>query len=181
MSDLRFSKLITAFLIVKNASTPEDWTRPGEEQGEAQKRFPGLVETSRLHLWMPGDDIPKRGKRFLIGAATYSLIEMYILDALNEWLEREPTVKVDVFDLSAYSLDEIAGYIPNAQAKSSPVLGIWSDGQFVRSLEGGAANKYLREYFQLDAILEKLTERENEVGRKLERLSERKQTGFVRR
>ena len=157
MSDVRFSSLITAFVLTKSASAAEDWTRPGEEQREAQRRFPGLVETSRLHLWKPGDSIQKRGKRLLIGAATYSLIEMYILDALNELLEREPSLKIDVFDLSACgSREEIASYIPNAPAKASPVLGIWSDGRFVKGLEGGTANKYLREHLQLDAILERL-------------------------
>jgi len=125
-------------VIVKNRSKPEDSARPGEELERARRRFPDLVKRSRLDLWGPGDVISREGKRLLIGIATYSLIELYTLDALNEWLESSQGVKIDVFDLDAcISPAEVARYIPEITPKATPVLGIWSDGQFVSALQGG--------------------------------------------
>ena len=183
MNAVRFSSLITAAVIFKNASEPEDWKKPGQNQRDAENRFPALVKTSRLHLYEPDEEeIPKPGKRFLIGAASYSLIEMYILDALNEWLKSGQNVAIDVFDLSSCtSTYELAKYLPNVRVPASPVVQEWCDGELVKTLVGGSANKYLKDYFQLDPILENLMEKENRIGREIGRLLKEGRTGFVER
>lgn len=99
--------------------------------------FPGFVERSpKLHLWAPGQPVPDRGSRLLIGVATWSGYDLNLLDLIEE----APTtaVRVDVFDTDAlHDLTALEQYIPGVElSHQTPTVGHWLDGKLVETAVG---------------------------------------------
>src|SRR5687767_8422042 len=73
--------------------------------------FPGVVERNpKLHLWSPDQVAPEQGQRLVIGVATWSVYDMNTLDLVAQLPDNG--VRVDVFDVDAFSADELAGFFP---------------------------------------------------------------------
>ena len=98
--------------------------------------FPGFVERSpKLHLWAPGQPVPDRGQRRLIGAATWSGYDLNLLDLIEE--APADAVRVDVFDADAATLQTLDQFVPGIEfPHHTPFVGYWLDGAFVESAVG---------------------------------------------
>jgi len=104
---------------------------PGEQQALVERQFPSLVPRTPLHLWSPGDPIAERGRRVLVGVATYSGQDMELLDRIGEALNRSKTAaRVDVFNtLDCRTHEDFAKYVPGfGDVYQTPVVGVWLDG-----------------------------------------------------
>src|SRR5205823_2844807 len=124
----------------------------GELQRRAGELFPERVGLSPFRLWSPGQPIPAKGRRILIGvAARYSLQDLELLDKLSERVEgaRSPEV-IDVFDASSIPRpEEFQAYVPGlTRVLQTPVLGVWDNGTFVRSATGWEAVMALQDMFR---------------------------------
>ena len=106
---------------------------PGEQQRLAEREFALLVQNGNLRYWRPGNEIPERGTRILIGVGTYFVADMRLLDVLDASLSQQPPAqrgRIDVFSVA--EIQGMAGfdqYFPGAVPKGDiPFVGIWEDG-----------------------------------------------------
>jgi hypothetical protein len=109
-----------------------------------ESAFAERLHESPFHLWKPGDPIPDRGTRMLLGLATWSGYDMHLLDVISESMMREtPTSvsRVDVFDTAQCNeAADFRKYIPKLRhVTHTPVVGIWRDGHLHEAKEGYAA------------------------------------------
>ena len=86
----------------------------GQQQRDAAEQLAGLLRESRLQLWQPGDPVPNRGRRILLGVASYSLPDLALLDTLNEADEQGSIwPRLDVFNvLQCQSIQDFERYVP---------------------------------------------------------------------
>jgi hypothetical protein len=101
-----------------------------EENDRAERLFPILVGESRLHLWNPGDSVAP-GRRLLVGAVTWSIYDLSLLDVLDDALAMGggAVSRVDVFDLDRAGRDALEVDIPGlGNIATPPVAGLWEDG-----------------------------------------------------
>jgi hypothetical protein len=105
---------------------------PGEQQRAAQHEFPAVVAKSHLHWWTLGEPAPQTGRRLLLFVATWSGIDMSILEALDYALEhgRITDIRVDVLDFEyVKTREEFEKYIPGVgHIHHTPIFGYWIDG-----------------------------------------------------
>jgi hypothetical protein len=112
-------------------------------QGALDALFPAAVAHSPLRLWAPGDPVPARGDRLLIGIATWSGRDMALLDAVSQSLrDRHPPVTIEVFNVAGCaSPDVFDRYVPGIGAVyHTPVVGLWSEGRLVDKASGKAGH-----------------------------------------
>jgi hypothetical protein len=110
---------------------PERAPWPPDEQADAERRFPDTVARSHLRLWSPGQAIPARGKRLLVGVATYSPSDLRLLGQIDEAVSRGTVpVQVEVFSTRLCPAHEdLDRYIPGiGKVFQTPVVGLWEDG-----------------------------------------------------
>ena len=88
-----------------------------------------------MRAWKPGDEIPSRGRRFLIGATEWSPRDLNLLDSVCDTLKGD---QLDLFILSeCKSQSEIEGFVAGiAPVYHSPVVGVWEDGRLMASASG---------------------------------------------
>ena len=103
--------------------------------------------------------IANRGIRFLLGLApTFSLADLRFADIINQSLESRPEagLQVDVFDVDDLEQGRsIPAYFPRLDAiLSTPVVGVWENGQFQRVLTGGPAMNLVFQVLQIDQTAE---------------------------
>lgn len=113
--------------------------------------FPGYVARSpRLHLWSPGDPIPERGERLLVGVATWSGYDLNLLDLIEE--APAGPIRVDVFDLDTCpDQHAIADRVPGiGEVVQPPVAGYWVDGRLVETAGGHRASQLVARVCGLD-------------------------------
>src|SRR5262249_27284589 len=115
------------------------------------------VAESRLHWWSPGNPVCERGKRLLIGVATYSEYDMRLLDLLDDALgeSRCSSIHVDVFDvLDCPTMDDFDRYVPGVGiVLQTPVVGVWENGVLKDKGSGAPAReKLVVEPFHLDWV-----------------------------
>lgn len=137
-------------------------TSPGQREGslglsqkDLEDRFPSVVSTSPFRLWSPGNPIPAKGKRVLIGVATWSAYDMKLLDAVSQVLQRSPLdLMVDVFNVAdCSSLESFERYMPGiGRVFQTPVVGLWSDGQLVDKATGRSGRELAARVSGLDAL-----------------------------
>jgi hypothetical protein len=105
--------------------------------------FPATVAASRLRLWAPGNPIPDKGTRILLGTATWSGYDMHLLDVIDEALRKMngKAPLVEVFNAGILtSQDAFEHYIPGiGEVLQMPVVGVWHDGRLVERASGYAA------------------------------------------
>jgi hypothetical protein len=100
-----------------------------EENERAKALFPRLVQQSRLHLWSPGDPID-RGRRLLVGVATWSLYDLSLLDVLDQVLAEgcSGLDRIDLFDLDEVEQRDFDKYVPGlGKVVGTPVAGHWEN------------------------------------------------------
>lgn len=128
---------------------------PSAEQDHAEKQFPLLTGGSNLHLWRPGDAICSKGRRILIGVATYSLYDMRLLDRVDETLRGlgDQALRVDVFStLDCKTQEDFNQYVPGiGNVWQTPVVGIWENGRLEETASGAAARRLVAQAGGFDA------------------------------
>lgn len=128
---------------------------PGSGQKNLDDRFPSAVSTSPFRLWSPGNTISARGKRLLIGVATWSAYDMKLLDAVSQALPGLPAgPTVEVFNVANCSSPEAFDrYVPGiGSVFHTPVVGLWSDGQLVDKATGRAGRELVARVSGLDPL-----------------------------
>src|SRR4051812_66411 len=101
MDSKRNGSLYKAMITFQSLLEPGPGHSAFDIQEEATHAFPELVARSRLHLWSPGQDSVATGKRLLLGVATYSKLDMQLLDLFNGSLGtiNGSPLHIDVFDI----------------------------------------------------------------------------------
>ena len=102
----------------------------GEENDQAERLFPVLIEQSHLHLWRPGNPIAA-GRRLLVGVANWSLYDLSLLEVLDLVVKegRSGVDRIDVFDLDRMERGDFEDYIPElGKVVVTPVAALWKDG-----------------------------------------------------
>jgi hypothetical protein len=113
-------------------------------QRNLDDRFPSVVSASPFRLWSPGDPIPTKGKRLLIGVSTWSAHDMKMLDAVSQALPGLSfALTVEVFNVADCSSPAgFERYVSGIGAVfQTPVVGFWSDGQLVDKASGRAGRE----------------------------------------
>ena len=101
-----------------------------EENERAKTLFYILIQQSRLHIWSPGDPID-RGRRLLVGVATWSISDLSLLDVLDQVLTEgcSGLDRIDVFDLDRVEERDFEKYVPGLRkVVGTPVAGYWENG-----------------------------------------------------
>ncbi|MBI1915898.1 MAG: hypothetical protein HYS12_14355 [Planctomycetes bacterium] len=127
----------------------------GLSQKNLDARFSSVVSTSPFRLWSPGNPIPAKGKRLLIGVATWSAYDMKLLDAVSQALPRPPVdLTVEVFNVADCSSPEAFDrYVPDiGRVFQTPIVGLWSDGQLVDKATGRAGRELVARVSGLDSL-----------------------------
>ncbi|MGI8755088.1 MAG: hypothetical protein ACR2MB_04350 [Acidimicrobiales bacterium] len=125
----------------------------GEWQRYVTEHFDDFVNGTNLHFWTCGAPIAKCEKRLLIGAATYSQMDMQLLDVLDDWLKKHESMgtRIDVFDLGICSqindLDEFFPHVKNVYM--TPHVGLWENGVFQEMITGYAARGFLSKHLDI--------------------------------
>lgn len=135
---------------------------PGEQQHRVEGEFPALVAQGFLHWWSPGDRIAAAKKRLLIGVATYSEMDMRLLDLVGNavaakncrrmaamakptkpgvlaFVQMPPeSLRVDVFSvLACRTHEDFQKYVPGVgKVYQTPVVGFWEDDRLRESATG---------------------------------------------
>lgn len=115
-------------------------------------RFPDVVaNSSKLHLWKPGEPIQQTGTRLLIGVATWSEHDLALLDLIETNCIADP-VHIDVFDADCCrNPGDFQVFIPDLGAiHHSPVVGAWINGSLSRSAVGHEARLLVAQICGLD-------------------------------
>ena len=122
---------------------------PGEQQRLACELFPATVARTRMSMWSPGESLPMKGMRLLIGVATYSLYDLDLLDALDSSPLGDDIVQL--FEVSSCStMDDFEKFIPGTgKVLQTPVLGFWQDGELTYHTQGALARRWVRDRYSL--------------------------------
>ena len=113
---------------------------PGDAQKKASSDFPKRVSQSKLTLRKASDAVPRSGKHFIIGIATYSADELNLLDQLEKSLRNSAsgTPNVEVFDvLECDKMSDFERFIPGLHGVvRTPVIGVIFDGKLIDHATG---------------------------------------------
>jgi hypothetical protein len=117
----------------------------------ADRRFPDVVAQSPFRVWHPGDPIPAKGTRLLVGVATWSGYDMRLLDVIAEAVTRAGSgdQTLEVFNTAECKQPgDFAAYVPNRwELVNTPVAGVWLDGTLNWSGQGAGARDHLAQMF----------------------------------
>lgn len=160
----RFVELLRPFVIQKTTSTTlEDFSVVAKWQQQAKERFSPLVMERGLILWSAAADADCIGGRIVIGAATWSSVDMRLLDELADTVSagRAGDDRIEVFHFdenanAAATQADLDGRIPGLKLSSifePPIVGWWQDGAHRRSLWGFEAVRFLIERYRLSMNL----------------------------
>jgi hypothetical protein len=146
---MRFLKLLDPYELAAH-----DVTAVGRQQARARDRFPSLVRSSPMHLWIPAEPVADVACRLVIGVTPgFDLVHLRLLDLICQRLERgvSPELLVEVFDIeSAGELEDVAEHFPRLQGfVQPPIVGIWRYGAHDATLVGFEATAFLLDYFGL--------------------------------
>jgi hypothetical protein len=116
------------------------------------KAFPDVVSQSHLNYWCPGDPIEEKGQRILVGIAPgWDELDIKLLDGLDGALsqERFSDYHIDVFDISTLErMQDLKQYLPDLEkAYHTPLVGLWKNGVFQKSIWGYDGRMFLAELF----------------------------------
>jgi hypothetical protein len=146
---MRFLKLLDPYELAA-----QDPGAVGRQQARARERFPSLVRSSPMHLWISAEPVADVACRLVIGVTPgFDLLHLRLLDLICQRLERgvSPELLVEVFDIeSAGKLDEVAEHFPRLDGfLQPPIVGIWRYGVHDVTLVGFEATAFLLHYFDL--------------------------------
>jgi antitoxin component YwqK of YwqJK toxin-antitoxin module len=103
------------------------------------KQWADLLRNGRLHPWQPGDPIPSRGPRILLGLDITSAANSALLDKLNKAQGQGSTgPRIDIFDvLECRPIQGFEEYVPGiGKVFQAPVVGYWQDGKLMEKAWG---------------------------------------------
>lgn len=142
--------MMTTFSELLNSSSDP---APGQQQQRAAEQFPSLVQSSHMKLWQPGRDLPLNGAEVVwIGVASYSVLDLELLDAIEAKLTREgQNETIYLFDLSAFpDFKDFEKVLPGiGSVYQTPVVGSWNDGVLKEKLSGAVARAWLARRYEL--------------------------------
>ncbi len=96
--------------------------------------------------------MPNRGRRILLGVASYSLPDLALLDTLNE-ADGQGSIwpRLDVFNvLECKSVQDFERYVPGlGKVFQTPVVGYWEDGVLKENAWGKAGRDLLAKVLNL--------------------------------
>ena len=130
----------------------------GDQQRLAEREFPLVVQSSNFRYWRPSDEIPPGGRRFLIGAATYFVADVRLLDALDDVLSTQPESnrdRIDVFNVCDIQTREgLQDYFPGcALFGDVPFVGLWENGSMIEYAWGARGRDLvIRSYPSLNDV-----------------------------
>ena len=139
---IRFSSLLE----------PRSEMSVAQQQRDAGEQLAALLLESRLHPWQPGDPILNRGRRILLGVASYSVADLALLDTLNEaHAQGSIWPGVDVFNVhECQSMQDIEKYVPGiGKVFQTPVVGYWEEGLLKEKASGKAGRDLLAKVLNL--------------------------------
>ena len=123
-----------------------------QQQRDAGEQLAALLRESRLHPWQPGDPILDRGRRILLGVASYSVVDLAVLDTLNE-AHGQGSIwpRLDVFNvLECQSMQDLEKYVPGiGKVFQTPVVGYWEEGLLKETASGKAGRDLLAKVLKL--------------------------------
>ncbi len=116
------------------------------------KNFPEAVSKSHLNYWHIGDKIEKRKERILVGVAPgWDDLDIKLLDGLDgaQSLGMYCDYHIDVFDISICErMEDLKKYIPDLEnAYHTPLVGLWKNSVFQKSVCGYEGRMFLAELF----------------------------------
>ena len=116
-----------------------------EQQAHILSKLPTCAQERDMRVWKPGDGIPSRGRRFLIGVTEYSARDLNLLDSVCDTLTGN---QLDIFILSqCKSQSEIEDFVTGiGPVYHSPVVGVWEDGRLTAGVSGWNAVQLLAGY-----------------------------------
>ncbi|HET6882472.1 MAG TPA: hypothetical protein VFI31_20060 [Pirellulales bacterium] len=127
---------MNTFADLLTAKPPFD---PADLQFRAQQSFPSRVSQSHLLMRKPCSPIPNTGIFVVIGAASYSPMELQLLDDVDAaHLNWHNQAQVAVFDvLDCQTTADFEKYLPGVgSVAQSPVVAIWEDGRLAAKQTG---------------------------------------------
>jgi len=122
----------------------------GPSQDVAHRAFQDILAQSAFHTWIPGNSIPLRGTRVLIGVgASFSLPDLALLDQIHPIVEKLAGATVEVFDASdvrnVATPSDFEKFIPGiGKVFHTPVIGVWSEGKLIISASGYEAREFVK-------------------------------------
>ena len=119
------------------ASTPS--VEPRDLQSRAKQSFPVRVGQSHMLMRQPSTPIPGTGTFVVIGVASYSPMELQLLDEVDvahkDWQSKAQIAVFDVLDCQ--TMADFEKYLPSVgSVMQSPVAAIWIDGKLVAKQTG---------------------------------------------
>ena len=125
---------------------------PATVQQNAERRFGQQISQSRLHRRELSEP-PGVNQYVVIGIATYSPLELALLDEINSqsrlWSDRW---RIDVFSiLGCKSLDDFQKYMPGVKQEihQTPVVAVWDQGKLVTCTTGLKASRDLLQHIAI--------------------------------
>lgn len=115
-----------------------------ESQTYARERFWELVGESGIKRWRKGDERPRLGRWVLIGLApAYSIPDLELAEKIVKTArDTRRSTEFQFFDfLDVVDNAEMQDYVPIEKVFSTPVVGVWQDGNLVRSAQGFAGRQ----------------------------------------
>ena len=122
----------------------------GRQQEMADAEFAAIAQSLGLRIWKPGDAIPSRGRRVLIGVATYSPLDMKLLDGIVPLLSeaKDAAPVVELFNVrDVRSMEDFENFVPEiGPVLQTPVAALWEGGRLVQSDTGSRAREAISQW-----------------------------------
>ena len=122
-------------------------------------------------MWSPDEPIPSNTARVLLGVSpAWNVYDVALLDVIEDHLSRQRSfdIVIHLFDVDmCESLSDVAQHIPfDHDPVSSPLVGFWDHGRFLKSSDGGVARPTLFEFLGIKTTVfdKSLTWTENPLG-----------------
>jgi len=127
----------------------------GEIQADAAQKLGAMLRSAGIPVREPDGRIPLQGRHLILGVASFSTVDLQLLDELAQALDgsRADAQRVAVFDLQqCRDQHDVARYLPGAFGPvwNTPVLGIWDNGSLARRIDGVAG---CRQMLQQEGLL----------------------------
>ena len=111
-----------------------------------------LLESSGARIWRPGDPVAQTGRRLLIGVSPWATVDA---ELIRRVLRHRPVYSIDMvvdfFDLDVLvknrNPEDYFSSVPTID--STPVAGLWIDGQMTHFAQGDFATRLVSDTLQI--------------------------------
>lgn len=107
-----------------------------------------MIEGAGMKRWHKGDPAPDKGRRLLVGLASYSEADLQLAEDLIGRMRMLPDLTIEFFNvLDIRDMASFEDYIPGiGNVYQTPVIGLWEDGRLERAAQGFAAREWVKEF-----------------------------------